>query len=145
MKDELKTYNLNFDGYWREINKQYAPDFSGVYLIYTCKFIPEDKTVSLAELIYIGQAKNIRKRIADHSTKEFASKLKQGMTLCYACASVDEKDLDIVENALVFAEKPLFNDKLKENYNFDDAQFIIEGTCAKLKYTSYSIKTSNYE
>lgn len=137
-----KTYHLQFDGYWREINKKFTPEFSGIYLIHTCRFVPESKTVTLTGLIYIGQAKNLRKRIADHSEEEFIQKIKSGETICYACAPVGEADLNIVENGLVFAEKPFFNDKLKDHYSYDDAQFWIEGNSGKLKHTFFKITTS---
>ena len=137
----MKNYNLIFDGYWREVNKQYISEGCGVYLIYTCRYLTEHDTVSLSQLIYIGKADNLKQRIANHSEKEFQKVLKTGETLCYAYALVDKKELNLVENALIFAEKPQCNTKLKDEYSYEDAHFLIEGTCNLMKYTNYSITT----
>lgn len=137
----MKQYTLQFDGYWREVNKGGAPDCSGVYLIYTCKYNKTSDKVSLSDIIYIGQSKNMKSRIASHSEEEFKEYIKQGETLCYACAPVDEKDLDLVENALIYAQKPVGNDRLKDSYSYEDVNFTIEGKCSLLKYTSFNITT----
>lgn len=139
----MKNYHLQFDGYWREINKGYVPDFSGIYLIYTCRYVPAHNTVDLIKLIYIGQAENLKVRIAQHNENEFSDVLKAGETLCYACAFVNKDVLDLVENAIVYAEKPKCNEKLKDNYSHEDAQFKIEGTCSLMKYTDFAITTAN--
>lgn len=141
----MKIFHLQFKGYWLEVNKEYIPEYSGIYLIYTCRYVPETNKVSLSEIVYIGKAKNLKNRIADHDEDEFKDFLKDGETLCYACAAMPQKDLAIVENALVFAEKPVGNKMLKDNYSYEDAKFVIEGMCAKLKYTSYTITTTNDE
>ncbi len=137
----MKKFSLHFDGYWREINKKYIPEDSGIYLIYTCRNNPENNTVSLSELIYIGQAVNLRKRIANHNEEEFQEVLSSGETLCYACASVDKSNLNIVENGMVFAEKPPYNTALRDKYDHEDSQFEIDGRCELLNYTNFTITT----
>lgn len=137
----MKQYHIQFDGYWLEGNKRYVPEFSGIYLIYTCRYIPENNMLSLTKLIYIGKAENLKGRIATHKETEFSSVIKDGETLCYACAYVETTELGLIENALVFAEKPVCNTKLKDIYSFDDAQFQIEGVCDLLRYTNYTITT----
>lgn len=137
----MRSFNLFFDGYWREANKQYVSEGSGVYLIYRCRYLPEQDTVSLSQLIYIGKADNIKTRIANHSEKEFSKVLEAGETLCYAYSLIEKKELDLVENALVFAEQPQCNIQLKDNYSHEDAHFTIEGACSLMKYTNYKIIT----
>ena len=61
-----KSYSLNFKGYWREKNKEGVPSRSGIYLVYRCVYEKESNTVGLREIIYIGQAVNVRERIANH-------------------------------------------------------------------------------
>ena len=141
----MKTFHLQFDGYWREAVKQFTPEYSGIYLIYTCRYISEKNMGDLSELIYIGKAENLRKRIMDHSEKEFSKLMNEGETLCYACAPFELNDLEKVENALVYAEKPRGNTLLKSNYSYGDARIKIEGACDLLKYTDYTITTSNDE
>lgn len=137
----MKQIYLKFEGYWREVNKGYLPQDSGIYLIYSCRYIATRDTVDLSEILYIGQAESIRKRAVQHSEKEFSSVLKDGETLCYAYASVDKENLNLVENALVFAEKPQFNTLLKDNYSYEDVHVLIEGACSLMKHTDYTIAT----
>lgn len=137
----MNTYSLHFEGYWREVNKKYVPRYSGIYLVYTCRYVQENNTVSLSKLIYIGQGENLNMRIAGHNEEEFKKAILEGETLCYACASVDKGDLDIVENGMIFAEQPPCNTDLKDSFNYDDSQFEIDGNCELLKYTNYKITT----
>ena len=140
----MKQFELYFDGYWREENKASVPKFSGIYLIYTCKYNKDAGTVSLSRNIYIGKAKNLNSRIADHNEQEFKDFIAQGETLCYACAPVKVSDLDLVENALIFAEKPVANTMLKDCYSYQDAGFSLEGACDMLEYTSFNITTPKH-
>ena len=41
----MKKINLDFDGYWREINKNSIPSKSGVYCVYSCVYNSSNKTV----------------------------------------------------------------------------------------------------
>lgn len=137
----MKIYNILFRGYRRDSNKAGLPTYSGIYMVYRCTFNQEKQTVSLKELLYIGQAQNIQDRISHHNMhQEFIDATNDGEQICYSYAEVNEQDLDIVENALIFAQKPRLNDELKDNYNHKPAQFNIEGQCALLDYTDFSIE-----
>ena len=139
-KKEIKQYHLNFRGYWREINKGGIPAVSGVYLVYRCNYNTLQDTVRLNEILYIGQSENVHDRIANHEkASQFSSKLQNGEELCYACAEVAKADLNIVENALIFAQKPILNDVLKDTFNFGKVAIKADGRCACLTYTDYSI------
>ncbi len=97
--------------------------------------------MSLKEIIYIGQAKNLNERLNNHEKySDFQNQCKTEEELCYAYAKVDEKDLDVVENAIVFAQKPPLNTDLKDSYNHDSAGFLVEGNCSLLKYTDFKIQ-----
>lgn len=136
-----KEYNIIFKGYWRNENQENIPEVSGIYLVYKCIYNSETKTVKLNELMYIGQAENIRTRIVNHEKiKAFLAECKTGETLCYSIAEVKKEDLDIVENALIFAQQPNLNDVGKENYNHDAAEFRIEGKCSLMKHLDFTIR-----
>jgi hypothetical protein len=62
----MKQYNVIFDGYWREVNKKYIPEFSGVYIIYRCSYVSPQNVVDLIDVLYIGQADNLRRRLTEH-------------------------------------------------------------------------------
>lgn len=137
----MKKYNILFRGYRRDCNKAGLPTYSGIYIVYRCTFNKEKQTVSLKELLYIGQAQNIQERISKHDKhQEFIDAAKNGEQICYSYAEVDKQDLDIVENALIFAQKPRLNDELKDTYNYESAHFNVEGQCALLDYTDFSIE-----
>ena len=55
-------------------------------------------------------------------------------------AKIDEKNLDVIENAIVFSQKPPLNTDLKDSYNHDSAGFLVEGNCSLLKYTDFKIQ-----
>lgn len=136
----MKKYNVLFNGYRRDVNKAGLPTYSGIYIVYRCTFNEEKQTVSLKELLYIGQAKNIQERISTHDKRqEFLNALNGDEQICYSYAEVKEQDLDIVENALVYAQKPRLNTALVDSYNHEPAQFNIEGKCSLLNYTNFSI------
>ena len=135
----MKDYILNFDGYWRECNKNGLPTYSGIYLVYRSRYNPQNDTVSLVEIIYIGQTDNIRGRLINHEKYELLlSQLREQEELCYSCAEVVE-DIDMVENALIFAQKPVLNDQGKDSYNYSRAHFMLNGSCTRMKYTNFNI------
>lgn len=45
----MKDYILNFDGYWRECNKNGLPTYPGIYLVYRSRYNPQNDTVSLVK------------------------------------------------------------------------------------------------
>lgn len=136
----MKKYNVTFMGYRRDVNAKTLPSSSGIYMVYRCVYNEDKNTVDLKELFYIGQAFDLNHEINYHARREeFLAQAKEGEQICYAYARVDKADLDIVENALIFAQKPRLNTNLKNNYNHEAAQFQIEGKCKLLQHTNYSI------
>ena len=136
----LKSYSLNFEGYWREINKKGIPFKSGIYLVYRSVYDAKSNTVGLKDIIYIGQAENLHDRIAKHEKlDDFNAQLQQGEELCYSVAPVSSADLDVVENALIFAQKPVLNDNLKDSFNHGAVTVKLDGRCACMKYTDFKI------
>ena len=139
----MKTYNIQFEGYWLERNKMDVPARSGVYMVYRGKYNQEKNMVDLYEIIYIGQSVNMRERIVNHDhIKAFEATLSHGEVLCYSCAAVDEKDLDIVENALIIAQKPRLNETKQSNLDYSDKRFLVGGRCSLLKYNDFTITTN---
>lgn len=137
---EKRTYNITFKGYKLEENASSMPKYSGIYIAYICKYKVETNKVLLKEIVYIGQAENLNKRITEH--KKLGDLQKECIydeTICYAYASVSLNDLDVVENALVFAQKPRLNKQLKNDFKHKRASFIIEGSCSLLNYTNFTI------
>lgn len=139
----MDKYNVTFKGYRRDVNKGGLPTYGGIYMVYCCTYHEETQTVTLNKLIYIGQAINIHDRINNHDRYEdFKAQLAKGEQLCYAYSSVPPRDKDVVENALIFMQKPNLNDALKDSFNYPDSEFSIEGACALLRMTDFSITNS---
>lgn len=141
----MEKYNITFKGYRRDVNKRGLPSYGGIYMVYCCTFNEKDKTVTLRKLIYIGQAINIRDRICNHDKYNlFTEQLyDENEQLCYAYASVSQNDIDIVENGLIYMQKPDLNERMKDCFDYPDSEFHIDGSCALLKMKDFSITTEN--
>ena len=137
----METVNLNFEGYWREKNKNGTPQYSGIYAVYRCVYNEAVETVALKEIIYIGKSDDIHDRISTHDKIEmFKNKLQNGEELCYSCAKVHNAELDAVENALIFAQKPVLNKQGLESYEYEPLHIVIEGACSLMKHTNFKIR-----
>lgn len=136
----MRTYSILFEGYWLERNKRYVPAKSGVYMVYRGKYNQEKNNVELYEIIYIGQSVNMRERIVNHDhIQAFEETLILGETLCYSCAELDVTDLDIVENALIIAQKPRLNETKQSSLDYSEKRFQVSGRCSLLRYTDFII------
>ena len=65
-EDKSGIFRIEFDGYWRDQNKNVVPAKSGLFCVYECTYNEQKKTVSLNKLLYIGEADNARDRIENH-------------------------------------------------------------------------------
>lgn len=136
----MKNIKLTFKGYWRAEKSEFIPEKAGVYLVYKCTYYPSSDTVSLSDLIYIGKSNNVNRRVQEHlQANDLIESIQSGETLCFSFAEVPEGELELVENALIFAQQPKYNHKGKESYLYEDAGFSIEGRCSLLRYTSFTI------
>ena len=83
----MKTISLKFDGYWREAKKDHIPKVSGIYCVYACSHNPDKKTVSIRELIYVGESLDVHERLASHErVRDWEKRLRYGERLCYSGA-----------------------------------------------------------
>lgn len=125
-----KTINLDFQGYWREINQGGIPNNSGIYLVYRCTYDQNDKTVTLNNLIYIGESEKVRERIENHEKKPmWQKKLQQGEQLCFSFAPVVDSDRKRTEAALIFKHKPECNEEYTNDFPFDTTTVNSSGRC----------------
>lgn len=118
-----KTIRLNFDGYWREVDKGSIPARSGIYLVYVCKYNELQDTVSLDKLIYIGEADNVCDRIANHKKwPEWYQYVPEGSEVCFSFAGVTSPDRERAEAALIYYHKPSCNEEYIDSFPFDDTK-----------------------
>jgi hypothetical protein len=88
---------------WKKKDYKDFPIESGVYQIYG-----SSPLYGIDTLLYIGQAKNLRKRINDHLGNEENLIGRQANLSC-RYAKVSEHLLDVVEQTLIVMYKPSFN------------------------------------
>lgn len=142
-----KTISLNFDGYWREVNKEGIPTESGIYLVYVCTYNEPigtaRGTVTLEELIYIGESDDVGGRIADHEKwPEWRKHVPEGSQICFSFASVNSPDRERAEAALIYYHKPPCNDEYTDSFPFADTTVVSSGKCTLLSSPITVSKTS---
>lgn len=116
-----KNYSLQFDGYWRKPAINDLPTRSGIYCVYACVHNPEEKTVSIKRLLYIGESGNIQERVSGHEKwGEWRSKLRSGEVLCFNAALISpSSDRERAEAAMIFQHKPPCNTEFVNSFPYD--------------------------
>jgi hypothetical protein len=134
-----KTITIEFDGYWRDKGKGGIPSKSGVYCVYECTYNSEKDTVSIHHLIYIGEADDVKDRVANHEKRDdWLKHVHRGNELCFSFGAVGSTDRSRAEAALVFKHKPPENEEYKYSFPFDRTTISSSGKTAKLS-TSFTV------
>lgn len=124
----MKTISLSFKGYWREAKKSAVPAVSGVYCVYAATYHSEADTVSLRELLYVGESSNVKDRLATHERlQDWKRRLRAGETLCYAVATVNECDREHAEAAVIYRHKPPCNVEYVNRFPFETTHIETSG------------------
>ena len=127
----MKTFYLQFDGSWPDSLRDQLPEYCGIYLVY--RGILSRGNLYCHEIIYIGQADNIRNRHIKHEKySQFLSECRSNEILFYSCAPVKKADLNCVENALIYKMRPKLNDKQINSFPYDTTSIVSSGQCAML-------------
>ncbi|KAA6348169.1 hypothetical protein EZS27_004375 [termite gut metagenome] len=118
----MTTYNLEFEGFYRDAIKASLPAYSGLYFVYRGLRLKNEKGFyycKLKELIYIGQAKNVNERVNEQRDDypDWQGSLENDEILYFAVCKVDEDALDDVEAACIYHAKPRFNKVNAQSYN----------------------------
>ncbi len=128
-----KTISLKFGGYWRDKNSGGIPNDPGIYLVYACTFDRQADTVSLRELMYVGEAAKVCGRIQGHERRpDWKKRLRSGEQLCFAFAPITNPDRERGEAALIHYHKPPVNTEYTDSFPFDDTTVISAGRCRKI-------------
>jgi hypothetical protein len=105
-----RTFNLNIQGYWRDKNKVGIPNHCGIYLVYETFYNSETDTVTVINIIFIGNAEHVRDAIVQSQILEkWKSYIKEGNELSYCTAFLEKESFDQVTSALVYYLKPKDN------------------------------------
>ena len=137
------TYNLHFEGSVSDAMHTCLPQYSGVYLVYRGRFDAKDNLFYCMEILYIGQAENIRNRIMNHERRQdFLQECRRGETIFYSYAQCQNSILNMVENAYIYVMKPRLNTIGVDSYKYiTPIQIISDGACALLN-TNFEIQSS---
>src|SRR6185295_3347256 len=88
------------------------PQYPGIYKYYNAR----------DELVYVGKAKNIRKRVASYFNKTFTSykthELVQRIVRIEFTIVNSEQDAFLLENSLIKQFQPVFNINLKDDKSY---------------------------
>lgn len=122
-----QTFNVTFDGYWREKNKLGIPAKSGVYCVYECTYQPESGKVTLLNLLYIGESANVQGRIQNHEKlPDWKKHVRPGNELCYSFGGVADAHRVRVEAAFINKHKPPVNTEYVDHFPFDTTRTIVD-------------------
>ena len=128
-----RTLSLTFDGYWIDENLALVPNEPGIFVVYECSCNPQDDRISLLKMIYIGEATDVNKRIANHEKwPEWRLFCGPSNELCFSFAPVTGSDRARGEAALICRHKPPANDEYKYNFPFDETSIHLSGKASML-------------
>ena len=139
----IKTFIVEFYGYWRERKIVGIPNKSGIYCVYECTYDSYNDTVSIHRLIYIGEAGKARDRIRDHEKKpEWKTYVRAGNDLCFSFGYVESKSRERVEAAFIHKHKPPVNTDYVDEFPFDTTTIKARGRTMKLS-TDFTVSRSD--
>ena len=128
----FKSYILNFRGYWLFGDVEGIPNKPGIYCVYNCINMPENNTVYINRLLYIGESENVQKRIEDHEKKQiWEMQCAKGEELCFSygsvCYEVSTEDRRRIEEALIFKHMPPCNQEYVNSTPQNETQVQTKG------------------
>ena len=127
------TVKLHFEGSIADSLRQRLPQYSGIYLVYRGRFDVKENLFYCREILYIGQASNIRDRISSHNLRsDFLAARGKDEVIFYSYAPLETSSLNEVEGALIYAMKPRLNNEGKESYAYSPVHIMSDGACALL-------------
>ncbi len=144
LEDKSSIFRIEFDGYWRDQNKNGVPLKSGLFCVYECTYDKEEKTISLNKLLYIGGADNVRDRIENHEKyNQWNKQVKSENTLCFTFGEIGSLNRERCKAAMIYKHKPPENTEYKDSFPFDYTKVILSGEIALLTET-FSCSPSSF-
>ena len=127
-----KKYELLFHGYYRK--PEFLSPGPGIYCVYRGVYNQVKDNVSLKELLYIGQSKDVKERHKNHENlSEWKQKLKSGEELQYTMAPLSVSELERCEAALIYKNRPSCNHSGCESFPYNPTRVDIRGPAAFLE------------
>ena len=115
-------FSIDIQGYYRDASRESFPNSPGVYFVYRGYLVPHLKTVTLKELLYIGESGDICTRLSNHERRnDFLSSLQPDEELFYSFAitsNLSDKNRQRVEAALIYELCPPLNTSSTESFGY---------------------------
>lgn len=136
----MQSYDIEFNGYFMEPNKDALPEKSGIYCVYRGIHNVDKKSVTLKQLIYIGESADIKSRVGSHDRcDDWEELLEDGEVLCYSYALVPTESRVRVEAALIFKHQPPLNTEYAAAFPFDETKISIRGNPTAKLIPSFTV------
>lgn len=133
----MKKFTLNFNGYWTDRSQTAIPNAPGVYCVYKGK--DSGQTVSISDLLYVGESENVRDRIICHERRsDWRGCLQFGETLIFSTAPITADRVQ-AEAAIINQHKPRLCTEFCNTFPFEDTEMTLLGQVAEL--TTFFIVT----
>jgi len=134
-----KTIAIEFEGWWRDVNKSFLPAKSGVYCVYKCTYNVTTDKINPYKLIYIGEAEDVKSRVANHDKYQaWLKHVGEGNELCFSFGGVGTIDRVRAEAAMIFEHKPPENGEYRVSFFFDKTTMSLSGKTALLN-TNFTV------
>lgn len=112
------TFNLTFHGFYHERRLHEMPDESGIFCVYAGHEKPASVDVVVRKLIYIGETRNIRRRLIHHERRnDWLQHVYPDERLWYSYALSDFEERLQLEQALVYHHQPPENTSYIEKFD----------------------------
>jgi excinuclease UvrABC nuclease subunit len=109
--------------------------------VYACTHNVQEKTVSIRKLLYVGEAANVKERVAGHDRRQDWKRELQRGGLCFNAALIyPESDRQRAEAAVIHHHKPSCNVEYVDSFPFDQTTITTSGKNAELdgQFTVYT-------
>jgi hypothetical protein len=101
---------------------------------------PETSEVLLKELIYIDEADDLRRQVAQHEKRAlWKANLAPGEDLCYSFAHVPPDDRRRFVAALIFRHQPRDNQEYRRGFPFDNTTISLNG-CISHLHSNFTVE-----
>lgn len=130
------TIIVNINGYWRESELPDIMSYPGIFFVYEANHNTAENTVDLLNLLYIGEAMNIREKILNHEMAvTWKTLVRNRNELFFASGIVENRFLVRAKTAYVFGNNPIANNGHISYFPFENTTLISTGKTAFLKPT----------
>ena len=129
----MAKYVVTIEGYYADEVRKNLPHSCGIYFVLASRN-------GNYRLLYIGKAKEetINQRVINHERHDdFVNSCCDGESLFYAWAELDNDSIDIVENALIYSEKPPLNTELVNQFNYVATEIETSGYNSFLNHRNF--------